>query len=389
MKTILRAPLLTLSGYGVHSRQVFEYLENSSMGYDIECQPVMWGQTSWMINPSMESGSIGRIMQKTAKSEEISDISFQVQLPDEWDSNLARVNIGITAAVETDKCNPAWIPCCNKMDAVIVPSNHAKEVLENSGDLSVKVYVVPEWFYPEITQESENSFLSDYDFGTRFNFLIVSQLTGQNSETDRKNIFNTIKWMCEEFDGSNDVGIVLKTNHGKGTKIDRHLTRRLLDSTLSQINVNNRPKIHFLHGNLTTGEICSLYKNKSIKSLVNLTRGEGFGLPILEAAASGLPTITTGWSAHTEFLSLGKFISVEKDLVQIPAQKVDGRIFVDGLKWADPSEQDFKKKIRKFYEKSEMPTDWAKELSVKIRDVYCREAVIKRYDEVIREILEK
>jgi len=43
-----------------------------------------------------------------------------------------------------------------------------------------------------------------------------------------------------------------------------------------------------------------------VKALVALTRGEGYGLPILEAAASGLPVIATGWSGHMDFLKLGK-----------------------------------------------------------------------------------
>ena len=35
-------------------------------------------------------------------------------------------------------------------------------------------------------------------------------------------------------------------------------------------------------------DIISLYRKPSVKCLITLTRGEGFGLPILEAAASGL-----------------------------------------------------------------------------------------------------
>ena len=52
----------------------------------------------------------------------------QLQLPDEWDSNLAKKNIGVSAFVETDRCNPQWIDKCNEMDAVIVPSKFTDQL---------------------------------------------------------------------------------------------------------------------------------------------------------------------------------------------------------------------------------------------------------------------
>tara|TARA_B100000214_G_scaffold372360_1_gene350456 strand:+ start:1556 stop:2725 length:1170 start_codon:yes stop_codon:yes gene_type:complete len=389
MRAIIRAPLLSVSGYGVHSRQIFKYLESSKFNFDIETQIVNWGNTPWFINPDFEKGVIGRIMSLTEKKEEIADISFQVQLPDEWDSNLARVNVGISAVVETDRCSPEWVDACNKMDAIIVPSDHAKSSLESSGNLEVPIHVVPEWFFEEITTAdfTDNEFTNKH-FDTSFNFLILSQLTGQTPDTDRKNIMYTIKWLCETFKDDPEVGIVLKTNQGRGTTIDRELTVNLVRRLVSEVRVGEYPKIHLIHGNLYPEEVSGLYRNDRIKALVSLTRGEGFGLPLLESAASDLPVITTNWSAHTEFLSLGKFLKINYDLIPIPDDKVDNRIFKSGFKWADPHEKDFKKKVKKFRSKSDSPKEWARLLGKRIREEYSRESISKIYDKVIGEILE-
>lgn len=389
MKAIIRAPLLSVSGYGVHSRQIFRYLENSKFNFDIETQVVSWGNTPWLINSDFENGMVGRIMSLTKINEDIADISFQVQLPDEWDSNLARINVGISAVVETDRCTVEWVDSCNKMDAVIVPSNHAKSCLELSGDLNVPVYVVPEWFFDEIDSDNfDENIFANKEFDTSFNFLILSQLTGQTPETDRKNIFCTIKWLCETFKDDKDVGIVLKTNHGRGTTIDRQLTHNLIKRLVSEVRVGEYPKIHLIHGNLHSDEISGLYRNKSIKALVSLTRGEGFGLPLLEAAASNLPVVATNWSAHTEFLSLGKFLKIDYDLVHIPESKVDNRIFKKGVKWADPHEVDFKKKITKFRKKSAIAKGWSEKLGKRLREEYSRESICKTYDRIIDKIIE-
>ena len=98
---------------------------------------------------------------------------------------------------------------------------------------------------------------------------------------------------------------------------------------------------------MTNREMVSLYRNESVKCLVSLTRGEGYGLPILEAAAAGLPTIVTGWSGHIDFLRNGKFISVDYNLTPIHSSRVDGQIFLQGTRWASPKEKDAKRKLRK------------------------------------------
>ena len=223
-KVLLRAPLLTNSGYGVHSRQIFEWLESRS-DVDLVVECLQWGRTSWLLEDSLENGLIGRIMNcsKPFKSNEI-DISFQVQLPDEWDENLGKINIGVTALVETDRCTPAWVEKCNKMDHVIMPSTFTSDVLKRSGILLTPTTVIPEWFNKNILNKSQNSkILNDERFNQikePFTILMIGTLTSQVPQDDRKNLVNTIKWVCEEFSDNSCVSILLKTNFGKGTVAD-------------------------------------------------------------------------------------------------------------------------------------------------------------------------
>ena len=361
---IIRAPLLSISGYGVHSRQVFKWLA-SRPDFELFTQVVPWGNTSWMINPESENNIVENIMRLSRPLEQKADISFQIQLPDEWDPDLAKFNVGISAVVETDVCNPEWITAMNNMDCVIVPSEHIKKTVEATGNVKPPLVVVPEWYLEEIDKENIKGL--DLDFSTNFNFLSIAQFTGNDPENDRKNLFYTVKWFCETFKDDPDVGLVLKVNHGRGTTIDRHLTRNKMRQVLSEVRTGEYPKVHVIHGNLTSEEVVSLYRHPKIKALISLTRGEGFGLPLLEAAASSLPVIATNWSAHLDFLGLGKFIPVHYDMVEIPSSRIDKRIFLEGMKWANPVESDFKKKIEKIRHKYSMPKQWALELSSKVK----------------------
>jgi len=383
MKNVLvRAPLLSVSGYGVHSRQVFEWAKSIDT-WNVSTQVLNWGNTTWYLDPDAENGLIGDIMRRSTNQTKDFDISIQVQLPNEWDASVAKYNIGVTAAVETDKCNPAWVDAVNKMSVVIVPSEHVKRTLMTSGNVTTPIHVIGEWFIPEILTHKEPL---DLKFKTNFNFLIVSQMTSQNSADDRKNILDTLKWMLEVFKDDKDVGIILKTNFGRGTKIDKKFTQDSVEKFINQNRKGAFPRIYLMHGTMSSEEIARLYRHPTIKCYVNLTRGEGFGLPILEASVAELPVIATNWSAHLDFMKLGKFIPVDYTLIDIPASKIDGNIFVANTKWAQPLEADFKKRLQKFRSSYDAPKQWAHELSKKCIEKFSREAILKQYNDLVIEL---
>lgn len=377
MKVLLRAPVLTLSGYGVHSRQIFEWLiEKEDIELDVEC--LNWGMTPWIINADYEKGLISKIMSRSRKLSPPYDITFQVQLPDEWDPKLGKYNVGISAVVETDTCNPNWVNCCNLMDEIIVPSQFTKRVLTSSGNIAKKISVVPEWFNKNILNVSNEINLP---VKTSFNFLVISQLNSQNIEDDRKNIYNTIKWICEEFKDNSDVGIVLKTNLGRGTTIDKNMTKNLLQQMINSFDKKKFPKIYLIHGSMKSEEIAQIYYEKSIKCFVGATRGEGYGLPMIDAAAAGLPVVATNWSGHLDFLK-DNFLKVDYNLVNIRKEKADNRIFFEGFKWADPIELDFKEKIRNAYENYSDCKNTAERLKKDVRVNFSSEKIKSMYDEL-------
>jgi len=383
-KVVLRGPVLTQSGYGIHCRQIASWLNSKNV--DLKYQVLPWGDTPWILDVKYSDGLIEKILQNTVDvSDGVKyDVSFQLQLPNEWDNSLAKFNVGMTAGIETDFCNPSWIESCNKMDAIVVPSTHAESSLRKSGRIEKPVYVIPESFCKDILSSEKPDLPT---FSTNFNFLVFGQLTGDNPMNDRKNILYTIKWLCESFKDDSDVGIVLKTNMGRNTQIDKRRTQQMIDSVVKECRKGSFPRIHLIHGEMSDLYVSSLYVHPQIKALVSLTRGEGYGLPILEAAASGLPIIATGWSGHTDFLKHGKYIDVSYSLKEIHGSRVDNKIFMRGSKWAEASEEDFKKKVKKFRENSSIPREWATELRKEILGKYSKEKIEECYNKHFESII--
>jgi glycosyltransferase involved in cell wall biosynthesis len=387
MKSVLlRAPVLSKSGYGEHSRQILRYLLEKNINVSI--QALNWGITPWYLNDSDCDGLIGKALQLCDYQEDKRyDVSIQCQLPNEWDTTLAKTNIGVTAGVETTFANPTWASLhVAKMDKVIVPSNFTKKSLLKKAYVDTEVDVVPESYFSEVVKEpTDDIFKNDLD--TDFNFLTVGVLTGMSAGTDRKNLFYLIKWFIEEFKNDSNVGLVVKTNRGRDTAIDKVGTERLLTEVLRELNHNGTPKVYLLHGQMTREEMTNVYKDEKIKGYLTATRGEGFGLPILEAATAGLPVIGTNWSAHTEFMDLGEWSAVDFDLEEVDTQKIDGNIFIEGTKWAFPKEKDFKQSMRNVYKDNKTYKDKARKLSSILAKKYSTKEINKRYDEVLEGIL--
>ena len=160
MKNILVVgPLLSISGYGYHSRQVFDYFLNKK-DVNVYSSILPWGNTSWLVNKEGENGLVGKIIDSAIDinntfSNEY-DLGIHIQLPNEWNTTFARKNIGISAYVETDICAQSWIKKTLSMNLVVVPSSFTKQVVLNSAkdesqkkELNDKITVIAEHYHSD------------------------------------------------------------------------------------------------------------------------------------------------------------------------------------------------------------------------------------------------
>jgi glycosyltransferase involved in cell wall biosynthesis len=389
-KVVLRAPCLTQSGYGVHSRQVARWLINladqDKIKLSIQCVP--WGDTSWFLNPELCDGLIGKIMKySVGDSSHSADVSFQLILPNEWDPNIATYNVGLTAGVETTRCNPAWIQAINQMDEVIVPSTHIENTFRGSGFLHKKITVIPEAF-PDALLEESNIDTNTFEFETDFNLLVFGQLTAGDPVLDRKNIYKTLQSIIETFRGKEDVGIILKSNLGKNTILDYKALQGIITSVMDSLNHDGTPKVYLLHGTLSNEEVRDLYYHPTVKALVTLTRGEGFGLPVLEAAACGVPVVATNWSSYKDFMKGDAFdLRVKYDLEPISPKRVDNAIFVPGAKWAEAKLESSRENLERLYRYPAIYRRRAEDHKKFIIENYSFETIEKTYNNHFEKVL--
>jgi glycosyltransferase involved in cell wall biosynthesis len=389
-KILVVGPALSQTGYGEQCRFALRSLLSRDDLFDVYLKPITWGKSSWLLPNDQDRKWIDPLIHKGALHEQSGgsfDMSLQVTIPNEWEK-LAPVNVGYTAGIETTRVSPQWIEKSRLMDRIITISNHSKNVFvetayeasnPNTGEQFVFKCTTPIEVVHYPVRNFNNAKI-ELNLQHEFNFLTVSQWG------PRKNLENTIRWWVEEFKDE-EVGLIVKTNLMKTSIIDRVHTENRLSSLLSNY-VDRKCKVYLLHGNMTPEELTSLYQHPKVKCFVSLTHGEGFGLPLFEAAYNSLPIIAPNWSGHIDFLSAPKkvkknkksvikekphFLKVEHDLRQVQKEVVwEGVIQSDAL-WCYPKQSSYKLQLRNIYNNYNRFASMAKNLKSHIEKTFVPE----------------
>jgi glycosyltransferase involved in cell wall biosynthesis len=351
---IIRGPVLSQSGYGEQARFALRALRTREDLFDVFIQATPWGQTGWIWEQDDfrewidDKIRITQIM--LARKQLQPEMSLQIGIPNEW-QKMCAINIGYTAGIETNRVAPVWLEKGNEMDKILVVSTHAKNTYESTvaqatnnetGETFPYKLNTPIEVVHERTPEHKPVKLDSIKLHHNFNFLCVSQMG------PRKNFENTIKWFVEEFIDQR-VGLVLKTSVRCNSIADYTHTQMSLRNILSNY-PKRKCKVYLLHGDLSAGQMTSLYTNKKIKALVNIAHGEGFGLPLYEAARNALPVVTINWSGQTDFLchdGNNYFQEVDYTVQPISEQTVWDGVLERGSMWAYADQGSFKMTLRK------------------------------------------
>jgi len=347
---LFRGPVKTLSGYGAHSRDILKSLFDLDI-YDVKIDSCGWGNTPMTaLEPSnlfhqwIESCVV-------TSFDGVPDIYVQVTVPNEFQKR-GKYNIGVTAGIETTVAPKNWIDGINRMDKVIVSSTFSRDVLlqtvynENdkvTGKLvnQHKVTTPIEVLHEGVDLSIYNNEESDMslDLKEDFNFLFVGHWLSGKLGQDRKDVGMLIKCFCESFkDSENKPGLVLKTSSTTFSIKQREHIRKKIQTITSDY--DNPPPIYLLFGQLTDMEMNNLYNHPKIKSMVTLTKGEGFGRPLLEFSMTGKPIISSNWSGQKDFLPADKAIMIGGKLTTVDETAVNGFILKDS-KWFTANYNEF------------------------------------------------
>ena len=314
---VISCPIDTYSGYGARSRDLVKAIIETNK-YDVKILPQRWGNTSWgFIEDHLEWNFLKEFILTTPQLPTQPEIWAQITIPNEFQP-VGKYNIGITAGMETSVVKGEWIEGCNRMNLVMTSSEFAKKTFESMDyeiknqqgqtqgrlKLTTPVEVLFEGANTNIYKVIDTPCSLDIQIKEDFAYLFVGHWMQGEFGEDRKNVSLLVKAFYETFKNkSKKPALILKASGGVSSYMDRDELLKKIEIIKKTVVANSLPNIYLLHGEFTDEEMNELYNHSKVKAMVSLTKGEGFGRPLLEFSLVKKPIMTTNWSAHTEFLS--------------------------------------------------------------------------------------
>lgn len=318
---VISCPIDTYSGYGARSRDLVKAIIELDK-YDVKILPQRWGNTPWnFIQDHQEKwGFLAQHLLQQPQMNQQPDIWAQVTIPNEFQP-IGKYNIGFTAGIESTLCAPDWIDGLNRMNVNFVSSKHSKQVFEDASfeqrdqntqqvqrqiKLEKPVEVLfegadIETYLPIQTKEIKDINLTSVK--EDFAYLFVGHWLQGDLGEDRKNVGLLIKAFYETFKNKmKKPALILKASMGGTSYLDREEMLKRIATIRKSVNSNNVPNVYLLHGEFSDEEMNQLYNHPKVKSMVSLTKGEGYGRPLLEFSLTKKPILTTNWSGHIDFL---------------------------------------------------------------------------------------
>lgn len=262
---------------------------------------------------------------------------------------------------EATEAPEAWIRYCNMMDEVWVPTEWDRKKFVKAG-VNTPIYIIyqgldSQYFHPEFAPMQT-------DAKESFKFLVNA------AWYPRKNLHNLIVAFQSEFRKGEDVCLIVKTmNLGLNDGIENEINKIAKDE--------NSANVYIKEEDIPEHKMPSLYTMADC--FVLPTRGEGWGLPLFESLACGVPVITTGYGAPFEILKDDKgvpypgvhFIDYKETIA------LDKYVYMEGKKWAEPNMVQLCEKMRYVFNNKREEKAKALETSKIIREKFSWQEVTK------------
>jgi len=379
---IISCPIDTYSGYGSRSRDVVRAIIELDK-YEVKILAQRWGNTPWGFikeHPEWEFLNKHLFQPEANQQYPKPDVWMQITIPSEF-MPQGHYNIGVTAGIESTLAPADWVEGCNRMDLILGSSKHTIDVLKNTKfqkvDKETKQPIgTIEFTKPtEILFEGFNEDIYHNKYGSfnlsgvreEFCYLFVGHWIQGDFGHDRKNIGLLIKAFCETFKNKpKQPALILKTSHSGTSYMDRDQTLAKIKNIKKTVR-GKLPKIYLLHGEFTDTEMNGLYNHSKVKAMVSLTKGEGFGRPLLEFTQTKKPIITTGWSGHIDFLKPDMSVLLPGNLGEIHPS-AQNKWLIKESKWFDVDQmqlgrvlKDTHKKYKDFLPNAKRQAQYCKE----------------------------
>ena len=347
----ISSPMDTYSGYGARSRDIIKSIIKSEK-YDVKLLPQRWGNTphGFVNDHEEEWGFLTNHIYNQPQINQKPDIWMQITVPNEFNP-VGKYNIGMTAGMETTIVHHSWVEGMNRMDINFVSSEHSKQTFLNSiytknneqnqpvGEIKIQKPI--EVLFEGANLDVYKPVKSNFDLSQMkesFAYLFVGHWMQGNLGEDRKNVGLLVKAFFELFKNKqNAPALILKTAVTGASYMGRDQIIDKITQIKATMGDQRLPNVYLLHGEFSDVEMNEIYNHPKVKAMVSLTKGEGFGRPLLEFSLTKKPILATNWSGHIDFLNSEFTSLINGELKNVDDSAVVKDMILKESQWFTPN----------------------------------------------------
>jgi len=262
----------------------------------------------------------------------------QVTIRHRWPAVFPNVRSGAYVHMqpwEFGSLPKAWAQGAKAADEIWCYSKYIADMYVRAGIERERAHVVPLGYDPEVFKPGPvplSATLRD-----RMAFLYVGDTIA------RKGIDVVVNAYLAAFTARDAVVLIVKDFGSKGPGDDT----RLRDHVATLGGRRDIPPVLYIDTYYSDSALADLYRAATV--LVAPYRGEGFGLPILEAMACGVPTIATRGGASDDFTTKETTIHIDATPVSL-GKSYGGFELVEDAFLLEPNEAQVIAAMRRVYE---------------------------------------
>lgn len=232
-----------------------------------------------------------------------------------------------------------WLQIFSQADEIWVPSSFVKKVYCMDGVNPEKVVVLPNGVNTSLFKKNNKKF--SLKTAKKIKLLFVG------GTIYRKGIDLLLKAYTEVFTSKDDICLVIKDVGTSTTYAGRNYSQQIKQIA----DISGVAEIEYISSHLPDEELVKLYNTCDF--LVHPYRGEGFGLPILEAMACGMIPVVTRGGATDDFCDSLNSLQINSKKKYLNENKIDDMETVS-LPWIlEPDYEDLKRILKLIYNQNE------------------------------------
>lgn len=318
MKIKYTGPLKDYSGYGEASRHHVAALHTAG----IEVIPELLSYSS----ESSDFGLLGTMLEPLYQNTGKYNIKLLHTTPNEY-RRLAekdKYNIGFMYW-ETDKVPNDFAEGLKVCDEIWTGSKANKDAIRKAG-VDKPVYIFPQ------SIETERTWPEPYEIpNAKENAMVFYSIF---EWTDRKNPEALLNAYWSEFQNDENVVLLIKTYFRNFSYVNKKMIIHQINSLKKRSGLQKFPPVFVYFDLMDRQQIMRLHQTGDV--YVSAHRGEGWGVPQVEAAIAGKPMISTGYSGCHEYFTKGEnALLLPYTMTKLRGMDHSDRWYSSDQKWAE------------------------------------------------------